>query len=278
MTVEPQWQNATHYPSYDDPYLLGLSIFGVLATLPVIFQFIRVYIYGLYICFPENTWCVHSTLLVSVCCMFILSSTVMFWLFFNHSAVTLLIQLTPTIAVSCLFVLSINLFLICNYALHLSSHFLFLTTLLVIIPVPILFSPLIQKFNYVQQIETVFYQTRHEITQAIITNSYLYLDYLLTIAMFLTLCLYKTHYGKILCIATWMSWVLWNIHWCVMDRAITAYLALSFGYILLIFYIYPIVLSAYYTKILRFCTNRSRRLPPPLLKRFNKNFNYMCFI
>ncbi|AHC02813.1 membrane protein EE62 [Proboscivirus elephantidbeta5] len=240
-------ENATY--EFNDSCNLAFSIFGLFGILCSMLLFIHIYVNRKYISFPENTWSIHFLSLIGILLMFVVSSTYTIWFFSDLYIITILIQIPPSLCVSCLVVLAINLFLIYNYNICLSSNFLFVSVLLITLVVPIMYSSLVIQI-YVSELhnhkidQLTLYAIQHEAIKYIIGSIYVYLDYLLTISMCLTLCSYKTLYGKILCLTTWITWILWNIHWCVSEKSILPYLELLFGYILLVFYICPLILAS----------------------------------
>nr|AYF58583.1 G protein-coupled receptor 8C [Elephant endotheliotropic herpesvirus 1A] len=248
-------QSTPEYPEIDY-CILSFSILGIIGTIFAILQLTLAYIRKTCLCIPKNTWHLHFLLLIGILSLFV--SACIPEIFVNY-IVFCFTQLSPAICLGCILTLATNLLFVCIYQQY------FLSTSLIILPVLLAFPigiPLIlvYKSQYMSgpQYTTNVYPymnaqgcINYTYMELALTNVYLYLDYFLTISMVLTLCLYKTFYGKLLCLTTWTSWILWNINWSIFCSCIhlfaTLYFYPTFGYILLLFYIYPILLSKYIT-------------------------------
>nr|AYF58492.1 G protein-coupled receptor 11 [Elephant endotheliotropic herpesvirus 1A] len=269
----------------DDSCSLGFSILGIIATSYAILQLILTYIKKISLCIPENTWYLHFLFLICILNLFIISAI-------THSSISvtenilLLIQLPPAICICCMLTFALNLFLICAYKHYFSYTFLLVLPILLAFPVSILF--IVYQFSSYSKLDcasviqsctpiNTYFQLdcTSYIQNNTLSNAYLYLNYFLTISMILTLCLYSTLYGKLLCVTTLLCWVLWNIQWSVfgpfLDPFFMPYMYPTLGHILLIFYIYPIILSKYF-QILSLMLNQMRHressaAPPPLSSR-----------
>nr|AYF58573.1 G protein-coupled receptor 8D [Elephant endotheliotropic herpesvirus 1A] len=244
-----------------DTCTLGLSILGIVGTICAILQLTLAYIRKTCLCVPENTWYLHFLLLTGILGLFVASCIPDI---FGHYLVCFT-QFPPTICVCCILTLATNLFFLYIYRQSFSSTFLLILPILLAFPV-VLILLYVYKSNYTH--ETLHYVNYNYIQYAL-SSICLYLDYLLTISMLLTLCLYKTLYGKLLCLTTWTSWILWNISWSIYSYIflVIPYFCLTFGYILLLFYIYPILISKYFHTLPRMTTQRGCAAPPRLQPR-----------
>nr|APG41578.1 G protein-coupled receptor 8 [Elephant endotheliotropic herpesvirus 1A]AYF58526.1 G protein-coupled receptor 8A' [Elephant endotheliotropic herpesvirus 1A] len=221
-----------------DACILSFSILGIIGTIYAIIQLTLAYIRKTCLCIPENTWYLHFLLLMGILNLFISSCISGI---FEHVGLCFT-QFSPAICVCCILTLATNLFFLCIYRQNFSSTFLLILPVLLVFPIVIL---LILFYSYKDNNQSCTYNY----VQYALTSIYLYLDYFITISTILTLCLHKTLYGKLLCLATWTSWILWNINWSIfcpyIPFFVTLYFCPTFGYILLLFYIYPILLSKY---------------------------------
>nr|AYF58447.1 G protein-coupled receptor 13B [Elephant endotheliotropic herpesvirus 1A] len=267
----------TSYTEIDSRSMI-FAVFGIMATICAMIQFTRVYILKNTICIPENTWYLHFFLLMSILIMFVLPCIPQYTLSIDNYIISFFCQLPPAICVCCILTLTLNLLFINRYF---SGIFLLILPILLVFQILIMFIPCsfimdmlytddqsttdgYQSTTYVYPYYTGYYNILRDYA---VTNTYLYLDYLLTISMILTLCLYKTLYGKLLCLATLISWILWNINWSIfcpcLHLLLTSYVYLTLGYILLVFYIYPILLSKYF-RTLPLITQFTLWRPPPV--------------
>nr|AYF58612.1 G protein-coupled receptor 10 [Elephant endotheliotropic herpesvirus 1A] len=248
----------------DDPCSLGFSILGLTLTLGAV----ALSMYTIkkdHLCVsPRNTLHLHFLLLICILAMFVLSSTTYSTLWAtNSNIVTFLIQFPPAISICCILTLTINLFNISIYQHHFSTIFTLILPVLLVLPISIM-------FILYQFIPNKLYSNDNDYPMYLIenyalSNTYLYLDYLLTISMLLTLCLYTTLYGKLLCVTAFASWILWNIHWSIVYRVLTSYVYLTLGYILL-FYIYAILMGKHFSVIVLLRQQMFWKDPPPQFK------------
>nr|AYF58465.1 membrane G protein-coupled receptor 13A [Elephant endotheliotropic herpesvirus 1B] len=263
-----------------DPRTMIFAIFGIIATICAILQFTRVYIKKHIICIPENSWYLHFFLLMAILNMFVLPC-ISYTLSINNYIISFFCQIPPAICVCCILTLTLNLLFINQYF---SGIFLLILPILLVFQILIMFIPC----SFITNIYTddqsttdgyqsttyayAYYTDNYDIVRDYaMASTYLYLDNLLTMSMILTLCLYKTLYGKLLCLATLTSWILWNINWSIfcpcLHLFLTSYVYLTLGYILLVFYIYPILLAKYLhalAVVLYQFTFETKFPPPPL--------------
>nr|AYF58591.1 G protein-coupled receptor 7 [Elephant endotheliotropic herpesvirus 1B] len=249
-------QPTLNYPEIDY-CTLSFSILGIIGTICAILQLTLACIRKTCLCIPENTWYLHFLLLMGILNLFISSCISGI---FEHVGLYFT-QFSLAICVCCILTLATNLFFLCIYRQNFSSTFLLILPVLLVFPIVIL---LILFYRYTDNPSCIYHYIQY-----VLTSIYLYLDYFLTISMILTLCLHQTLYGKLLCLATWTSWILWNISWSLFYQNIlfiTLYLCPTFGYILLLLYIYPILLSKYFHTLLLMINQLTVwcSAPPPL--------------
>nr|AYF58508.1 G protein-coupled receptor 8B [Elephant endotheliotropic herpesvirus 1A] len=246
-------QPTLNYPEIDY-CTLSFSILGIIGTICATLQLTLACIRKTCLCIPENTWYLHFLLLMGILSLFV--SSCIPEIFVNNYIVFCFTQLSPAICVYCILTLATNLLFVYIYQQYFSPTFLLILPVLLAFPILILLILFyIYSYRTAAQCTHTYPQgdaeryVDYNYIQLAMTSIYLYLDYFLTISMILTLCLYKTFYGKLLCLTTWTSWILWNINWSIFCSCIHLFITLyfypAFGYILLL-YIYSILLSKYF--------------------------------
>nr|AYF58456.1 G protein-coupled receptor 9 [Elephant endotheliotropic herpesvirus 1A] len=245
---------------------LSFSILGIIGTILAILHLTFASIKN--VCVPDNTLYLHFLLLTGILTLFVSTCTFMFTE--NYTALCLT-QLSLTVCVCCILMLAINLFFYIHKQ-YFSRIFVLFMPILFVFPILIMFITCSRTDDY----------DKYECMKYAITNTYLYLGYFLTITTILSLCLYRTLYGKLL-LTTLTSWISWNIYWSLFHPysiSNISYMYLTLGYILVSVLHVPDFASKVFTYItsnVRPNYNLETRFlllsspPPDIIKYLNKH-------